>query len=359
MKKAVRKIWSRCLFVQQPEPPGPDGLRTGVLKPSRFHLAPLLASLMIGIISPCVGARSVDRPRERTPTYVRVADWARANHFQTRWLVRDKTLQLSNRLARISLTVNSVDAELNGIQIRLSFPVASHGGVTTISQLDLQKAFVPVLYPPSNKPGIKVKTICLDPGHGGNDMGNHVGRVEEKRYTLLLANEVRDQLKRAGFKVVMTRSRDERVELDDRTVIGRKHKADLFVSLHFNSTASARNSVKGIETYCLTPAGATSSNAQGEGNTRWLGANSNDERNMLLAYDVQKALIRELDAEDRCVKRARFQVLRDAAMPAILIEGGFLSQPDEQKKILDPDYRRRMARAIVNGVLAYKKTVEG
>jgi N-acetylmuramoyl-L-alanine amidase len=119
------------------------------------------------------------------------------------------------------------------------------------------------------------------------------------------------------------------------------------------------NEVKGIETYCLTPAGATSSNAQGEGDTRWFKANGNDEKNMLLAYQLQKSMVRELPVEDRGVKRARFQVLREATMPAVLIEGGFLSHPIEQKKILDAAYRRQLARAIVDGILAYKKTVRG
>ena len=120
-----------------------------------------------------------------------------------------------------------------------------------------------------------------------------------------------------------------------------------------------RSEVRGVETYCLTPAGAASSNAQGEGDTHWLKANGNDEKNMQLAYQLQKSLVRGLSAEDRGVKRARFQVLREAAMPAVLIEGGFLSHPAEQKRILDPAYRRQMARAIVDGILAYKRTVKG
>jgi N-acetylmuramoyl-L-alanine amidase len=223
----------------------------------------------------------------------------------------------------------------------------------------LEKTFGPVLYPPANKSGFKINTICLDAGHGGKDMGEHVGGIEEKKYTLLLAKELQYQLIRAGFKVVMTRTTDSALELSDRTGIARQRKAELFLSLHFNSSPADRNEVRGVETYALTPAGATSSNAQGEGDTRWLSANGNDEKNMLLAFQVQKSLLRGLGAEDRSVKRARFQVLREASMPAVLIEGGFLSHPDEQRKILDPNYRRQMARAITDGILAYKKLVKG
>jgi N-acetylmuramoyl-L-alanine amidase len=290
---------------------------------------------------------------------VRLEDWARLNQFQIRWLDREKILQLSNRLTRITLVVNSSDAQINGVQVRLSFPVALRNGTVELSQLDLGKTFDPVLYPPANKPGIKIKTICLDPGHGGNDMGEHVGGIQEKKYTLLLSQELSSQLTRAGFNVVMTRTKDTKPELSDRTEIARRRKADLFICVHFNSSPVDLNEVKGIETYCLTPAGATSSNAQGEGDTRWFKANGNDEKNMLLAYLLQKSMVRELPVEDRGVKRARFQVLREATMPAVLIEGGFLSHPIEQKKILDAAYRRQLARAIVDGILAYKKTVRG
>ena len=299
------------------------------------------------------------KPVSAATSYLRVQDWARADQFQIRWIVRDKTLLLSNRLARVVLTINSCDAQINGVLTRLSFPIAVRNGSPVVTQLDLQKTFGPILYPPANKPGIKIKTICLDAGHGGNDTGEHVGGVQEKKYTLLLAREISDQLARAGFKIVMTRMSDTRVELSDRTEIARRRRADLFVALHFNSSPADRNSVKGVETYCLTPAGAFSSNAQGEGDTRWLNANANDQKNMLLAYLIQNSLARELAVEDRGVKRARFQVLREAAMPAVLIEGGFLSHPSEQRRILDPNYRRRMARAIVDGILAYKKMVKG
>jgi N-acetylmuramoyl-L-alanine amidase len=79
---------------------------------------------------------------------------------------------------------------------------------------------------------------------------------------------------------------------------------------------------------------------------------------MLLAYHVQKNLLNNLNIEDRGVKRARYAVLRSAAMPAILIEGGFMSNKSEAKKIYDPIYRRQMAHAITEAVVSYKKKVE-
>ena len=136
-------------------------------------------------------------------------------------------------------------------------------------------------------------------------------------------------------------------------------EADLFVSLHFNAAESARGSVQGAQVFCLTPAGASSTNARGEGGgVGWCAGNRNNDRNLFLAYQVQQALTRSLAVEDLGVRRARFAVLRDAAMPAVLIEAGFMSHPVEGRKILTAAYRRQIARAIVEGVLAYKRTVE-
>jgi N-acetylmuramoyl-L-alanine amidase len=86
--------------------------------------------------------------------------------------------------------------------------------------------------------------------------------------------------------------------------------------------------------------------------------NRNNGKNLQFAWQMQKALVRGLGTEDRGVRGARFAVLRDAPMPAVLIEAGFLSHPAEGKKILDAAYRREIAKAIAEGVLAYKRVVE-
>jgi N-acetylmuramoyl-L-alanine amidase len=126
--------------------------------------------------------------------------------------------------------------------------------------------------------------------------------------------------------------------------------------LHFNAAQSGKDSVAGPETYCITPVGAVSSNAQGEGgNYGATVANRFGNKSLLLAYQMEKSLVQNLGAEDRGVRRARFAVLRDAAMPAILIEGGYMTNPTESKKIYDANYRKQMAAAIVRGILGFQK----
>lgn len=276
-----------------------------------------------------------------------------------RWVKRDETLQLSRRGTSLLLSIDSREAGINGLQVWLLFPVVQRNGGIYLSQLDAQATLHPILSPPKNRTSPPIKTICLDPGHGGKDPGYGLGSRQEKHYTLLLAQEMREQLKDAGFRVVLTRSTDRFVELADRPALANRRKAALFVSLHFNAALSARGSVQGAQVFCLTPAGASSTNARGEGGgTGWCAGNRNNERNLFLAYQMQRALTHSLAVEDLGVRRARFAVLRDAVMPAVLVEAGFMSHPVEGRKILTAAYRRQIARAIVAGVQAYKRVVE-
>ena len=286
--------------------------------------------------------------------YVPLADWARANGLKSYWSSRTEMV-LADRTARLVFNTDSAESEINGVDVRLSFPVAKGA---LISQLDLDTTVRPLVFPP--KPSArKITTICLDPGHGGTDTGNRVKEMfwhNEKTYTLLLAFDLRNRLEKLGFKVILTRSKDTFVDLPARPAIANKAGADLFISLHFNATTDSPNAVQGPETYCITPVGAASSNSQGGGADHVATvANRLEDKSLLLAYQIQKSLVQDLHAEDRDVRRARFAVLRDATMPAILIEGGYMTNPTEGKKIYDADYRKQMAAAIAKGILAYQK----
>jgi N-acetylmuramoyl-L-alanine amidase len=193
----------------------------------------------------------------------------------------------------------------------------------------------------------------IDPGHGGRDPGFHNGNKLEKQYTLLLAKEVRQQLLDAGFAASLTREGDTYPTLPERPEIARRRSADLFISLHWNSLPGNK-AMKGAQTFCLTPAGARSSNGGGVIGQGASSGNRNNSRNVQLAYHIQRTLLKRLGVDDRGVRRARYWVLRDAIMPAVLIEGGFMSNPSESRNIFLPEYRKTMAAAIVEGIMSYR-----
>jgi len=296
------------------------------------------------------------------PTYINgrsftsLTEWARNSGFSQAGFRRKGELMFTNRTASLLFNVDSRTAQINGINVALSYPITNFRDTAMIALPDLDTALRPLLHPPSGSSGKKVLTICLDPGHGGRDSGNRVTFHFEKIYTLALAAELKDQLNKCGFNVFLTRTKDQAVELPVRPDIANRRGADLFISLHFNATEIGRDEVQGPETYCITPVGASSTNARGEGsNYGPTEANRVELRSVVLAYQVQKSLVRNLNCPDRGVRRARFAVLRDAAMPAILIESGYMTNPAEGRKIFDNNYRRQLAQAIVRGIQNYEK----
>ena len=330
------------------------------MKPPVVLLCLLLASASgLSLNSAPAVSNQTDRAEFAGRPYLRLGDWAGRNNFDIRWLVRDETLQLTNRYCRLVFQKDSAGMEFNGINVLLSFPVVVHDGAGYLAEADLKNTLYPLLSPPGGTNGPRIKNIVIDPGHGGKDPGFQVGSYQEKKYTLLLAQELRDQLKRAGFNVSLTRTGDTFVDLASRPELARRRGADLFISLHWNSAGTGGNEVRGVQTYCLTPAGAPSSNSGDDtSGAEAKPGNRNDAKNLLLAYKLQQALLRELGIEDHGVRRARYLVLCEATMPAILIEGGYMSNPAESKRIYDAGYRKQMAQAIVDGVLAYRRQVE-
>lgn len=303
------------------------------------------------------GGEKLERVSVAGHDYIRLRDWVRVNQLEALWLQQGKKLRVSSGLGSVVLTGDSRTAVINGINVWLSHPVVVREDKMLVALQDLRTAIVPLLFP--NRSAGTVRLVALDPGHGGKDKGYFRRTQFEKNYTLLLAQEVRNQLILAGLKATLTRSADAYVELSERSDVAKQRKADLFVSLHFNSAGESNHEAKGVEVYCATPVGASSTNTRGNGGNRGpVVGNLWNDRSVLLAWHLQKALVTKLGLEDRGVRRARFQVLSEAAMPAVLIEGGFLSHPSESKRIFDAAFRRQMAKAISDGIVAYKRGVE-
>ena len=292
--------------------------------------------------------------------YVDLAVWTRANALRLDWDHRSRDARATNRSTRLGFSVDSREVHFNGANVWLSVPITPSKGRLLVAVLDVKTTLQPLLEPARNKPGRKVHVIALDPGHGGRQPGNQEGDHLEKYYTLLLAQKVRSLLQNAGFRVVLTRTADAFVDLPERPALAQRQRADLFVSLHYNATGAGEAEANGTEVYCLTPAGALSTNARGDDGSSTQGqiGNLNNARSLLLAYRLQKALVGNLAVKDRGVRRARFAVLKTATMPAVLVEGGFMSSPTEARQIYDATHRAETARAIMDGILAYKRLVE-
>jgi N-acetylmuramoyl-L-alanine amidase len=326
-----------------------------------MKLALLLGLLWAGWIVPALsGAPTLPRFIFCGAEYVRLEDFAAAKGFQLRWTIPKQEIQMTNSRASWIFTVDSCKSTFNNTVVWLSHPFGLHNTSGCIAYKDLTTAVQPLLSQPKNPPGKTVKLICLDAGHGGKDPGNKEGKELEKKYTLLLAKETAALLTKAGLKVCYTRNSDTTMELNSRVAEINRRKPDLLVSLHYNSAdGTGGASVHGTEVFCMTPANESSTNARGAGSeTGARPGNRCDPQNLLLAFQIQKTLVKKLDVEDRGVKRARFLLLRDATMPAVLIEGGFMTNAAESKKIYNSAWRRQQAQAIVDGILAYKKMVE-
>jgi len=199
--------------------------------------------------------------------------------------------------------------------------------------------------------------IFASAGHGGKDPGNLEGKRQEKVYTLALALELERQLRRAGLRVVQVRERDKFVALEERPAIARARGADVLLCLHFNASPGG-DDAQGLETYCLTPAGASSTNDRGPHSGGPLPGNRYDRENINLAHLIHRSILGQLDLEDRGVRHARFKEITLATMPAAYLEGGFMSNREDAAKIYSESGRVRYAGAIVDGVLAYKRLVE-
>ena len=143
--------------------------------------------------------------------YVRMTEWAKANKIDLKWVgpIKEKELRATNATTRMLFTMDSYKAQINGINLTLSLPVVLQKGNVFISAVDLRTSLEPLLFPEKMPTNAAIKIICLDPGHGGEDPGKMDGRMEEKKFTLLLSEEVERLLKKSGFKVVRTRTQPQ------------------------------------------------------------------------------------------------------------------------------------------------------
>jgi len=268
------------------------------------------------------------------------------------------TYSVSSKQGVLVLAIGSSEATWNGVTFHLGFAPEFIDGQVAVHGLDLRKNFEPLLTdPPLVFPGTN-RVIVIDPGHGGANSGTIAvnDHYLEKDLTLDWARRLKPLLETNGWTVYLTRNSDFDVSLSNRVMFAEARHADLFVSLHFNSAAPDKKE-NGLETYCLTPQGMPSTLTRGNPDftPEWFPNNAFDAENFQLAMRLHAAVLHASNEDDRGVRRARFMgVLHGNRHPAILIEGGFLSNPAEAKKIEDGDFRQKLAEAIADALATPK-----
>ncbi|TAL10261.1 MAG: N-acetylmuramoyl-L-alanine amidase [Nitrospirae bacterium] len=224
---------------------------------------------------------------------------------------------------------------------------------------------------------LDIETIVLDPGHGGKDPGA-IGRdgLAEKEVVLDVALRLRDLLREhLGKKVLMTRDKDEFIELDDRAKFANGRKADLFVSIHINS--HPKRATRGVEMYHFGIASdrrAMEVAARENGDTidhaqdfvdlikADLALSKRIEDSQNLAWETKLAVVNlvssQYDTEDHGVKTAPFYVLRYTAMPSILAELAFISNPVEERRLRQSAFRQKAAEGLFEGIRNYLNSAQ-
>ena len=216
---------------------------------------------------------------------------------------------------------------------------------------------------------IPLQTVVVDPGHGGHDPGTSHHGLQEKTLTLDIARRLQAELKARGLDVRMTRDRDEFIVLGRRPGVANRLQADLFVSVHINANRNRR--VSGIEVYYPRQSVVDASAerfppkvqleevalpTQSIKQILWDVALSSSRRNsMRMAWHICRAMSARLDVPCRGVHGARFVVLREAWMPAVLVEVGFVSNRSEALRLASGAYRQAAAEAIADGIAAYAR----
>jgi N-acetylmuramoyl-L-alanine amidase len=303
------------------------------------------------VVQPAPQPQPMAQPAAR-PQWIPLQSWAAQMGLPVPVRVSQTAFQVrSATRGTFHIEVGKRAAAWNGNRFHLGFAPAATNSVPFIHSLDAEKNLAPLLL--VNRPVPRGRgVIVIDPGHGGNEVGTKstLGWHFEKEWTLDWAKRLKPLLEQRGWRVVLTRTSDKTVELTERVLIAEQQQADLFISLHLNSAGAG---AAGLETYCLTPAGMPSTLTRNYADpvNVALPGNARDFDNMHLAMRVHRSLLQIVGMPDRGVQRARFMaVLKTQQRPAILIEGGYLSDRNEAQKIASPDYRQKLALAVAKAL---------
>jgi N-acetylmuramoyl-L-alanine amidase len=243
------------------------------------------------------------------------------------------------------------------------------GALAPVHATPASASWLDALTGPASRPASTRRLIVIDAGHGGRDPGAHGAVSQEKRLTLLAAEALRDRLERTGrYRVQLTRTSDIYIPLDTRVAIARKAGADLFISLHADSDSSAQ--VRGASVYTLSEHGADRAARKALVGGDWVasGAGADPAVDRILLDLTQRAtqnrsaafahmLLDRLDGRTAILRRSQrdagFAVLLAPDVPAVLLEMGFITNPEDEASMNDPERRARLIDGIAEAVDDY------
>lgn len=324
-----------------------------VSRPAEKQLSPGLPANALE--APPKAAPLSHSPEARRPdTWMPLYRWCNNHGLPAPARIGDSAnFELRSPGGTLEVSAWSQRARWQGVDLHLGFSPQIINGDLYVNGLDLQKTVEPLLTPATTLP-LSRRLVVIDPGHGGTDAGarSTLGQRPEKDLTLDWAKRLEQLLSGRGWTVVLTRTNDADLAISNRVALADQLNAGLYVSLHFNS-APADSSSRGVETYCMTPAGAPSTVTRGfnDDTDAVYPNNDYDTRNLQAAWRIQRELVRISGVRDRGVRRARFLgVLKTQARPAVLIEGGYLSNTAEAQLVATPAYRQKLAEAVATAV---------
>jgi N-acetylmuramoyl-L-alanine amidase len=268
----------------------------------------------------------LSRPLQSPPTFRRIDPWTLELSLPNVRYPAGSGGKLGNSVASSTATEGPTQTTL---QIRLTRPMGVEFS-TAGNDINL------VLIKPVGDSRLAGKTIVVDAGHGGTDSGARAGGVNEKDLTLSISRLIAQELAGAGATVIMTRKTDVFIALGERAAIANRNNADLFVSVHINSTAKANSSTGSITFY-----------------------HKKEPLGMLLAECIQRELAKISGIpsigtwSDQRIYSSGFAVLRNARMPSVLLELGFINHNRDRARMVQPAYQAAVAKAVLQGLRVY------
>jgi N-acetylmuramoyl-L-alanine amidase len=344
--------------------PGPAASPGGISVPSPAAIAANQATQLRN-------APPLPITRIKTIDYIGVTEMAVRLGYRGRLNSSKRELTLTSGTRKVVLTMDSREVACDGVRIFLGDAVQARNAKFYLSKTDYERCLLPLLRPEAVTALVpRLRTIVIDPGHGGSDPGmeNPRLRLQEKVLTLDVALRLEKLLKADGYTVVLTRRDDRQLapnkdaDLQRRAIVANAALADLFLSIHFNSLYPDTK-VNGTEVFVFTRPGQRSDQSWGFGQsndteTDISPVNRSDPWSSLLAHEIHRDVLATLKTDDRGHKTKHLAALRGLNCPGVLVESLFLSNETEARRAATAAYRQQIAESLASGIRSYAAALD-